>query len=172
LDSSAYTYNVGNQRTAVTRSGMTSAPYTNTATYAYDPIGQVLSDLATEGTTGGTSRLNEQLYYGYDPAGNLAGRTNNALAANFLVNSDNELTANTNSGSLTVVGTTTSTNSGVTVNTTPASTYGDGTFAAAGLGLTTTYPPSLKTVMAGLPATPSPLIWPPTPLFNTTPTAT
>jgi hypothetical protein len=35
LDSSVYTYNVGNQRTSVTRTGE------NTADYTYDPIGQV-----------------------------------------------------------------------------------------------------------------------------------
>ena len=71
LDSYNYAYNVGNQRTSVVRSGETSAPYTNTANYTYDPIGQVVSDLAEEGTGGPTSRLNEQLHYGYDPAGNL-----------------------------------------------------------------------------------------------------
>jgi YD repeat-containing protein len=139
LDSYAYTYNVGNQRTAVVRSGEASTPYTNTANYAYDPIGQVTNDLATEGTGGTTNRLNEQLHYGYDKAGNLAYRTNNALVENFQVNSNNELTVNTNGGSLTVVGTTTSTNAGVTVNTTAASSYGDGTFAASGMSLTTSY---------------------------------
>jgi RHS repeat-associated protein len=139
LDSYNYAYNVGNQRTSVVRSGETSAPYTNTANYSYDPIGQVVSDLAEEGTGGPTSRLNEQLHYGYDPAGNLAYRTNNALVENFQVNSLNELTVNTNGGSLTVVGTTTSTNAGVTVNSTAASSYGDGTFAASGMSLTTSY---------------------------------
>jgi RHS repeat-associated protein len=139
LDSYNYAYNVGNQRTSVVRSGETSAPYTNTANYSYDPIGQVTSDLAEEGTGGVSNRLNEQLHYGYDPAGNLAYRTNNALVENFQVNSLNELTLNTNGGSLTVVGTTTSTNAGVTVNSTAASSYGDGTFAAAGLSLTTNY---------------------------------
>ena len=44
LDSSVYTYNVGNQRTTVQRTGE------NTAAYTYDPIGQVLSDVASEGT--------------------------------------------------------------------------------------------------------------------------
>ncbi len=43
------------------------------------------------------------------------------------------------SGTLTVVGTTTSPASSVTVNSTSASVYGDATFAAAGLPLTTTY---------------------------------
>ncbi len=47
-------------------------------------------------------RLNEQLAYVFDPAGNLNYRTNNALLANFQVNSRNELTANTNGGTLKV----------------------------------------------------------------------
>jgi RHS repeat-associated protein len=83
--------------------------------------------------------LNEQLHYAFDPAGNLAYRTNNALVANFRVNSVNELTSNTNGGTLTVVGTTTSPANSVTVNSTSASLYGDATFAASGLPLTTTY---------------------------------
>jgi len=76
LDSSVYLYNVGNQRTNLTRSGETSVPYANTVSYGYDLIGQVVSDVASEGTTGTTNRLNEQLHYGYDAAGNLNYRTN------------------------------------------------------------------------------------------------
>jgi RHS repeat-associated protein len=132
LDSSVYTYNVGNQRTTVTRTGE------NTASYVYDPIGQAIADQAAE-VSGGASRLNEQLHYAFDPAGNLTYRTNNALVANFRVNSVNELTNNTNGGTLTVVGTTTSPANSVTVNGASASLYGDATFAAAGLPLTTTY---------------------------------
>jgi len=93
LDSSVYTYNVGYQRTTATRTGE------NTATYTYDAISEVVSDLAAEGPT---NRLNEQLHYVFDPVGNLYYRTNNTLIANFAVNSDNELTANTNGGKLTV----------------------------------------------------------------------
>jgi len=130
LDSYVYTYNVGNERTSVTRTAENSADYT------YDKIGQVLSDTAAEGTT---NRLNEQLRYGFDPAGNLAFRTNNGLLQNFAVNSLNELTSNTNGGTLTVVGTTTSKATSVTVNGTSAAVYGDATFAAQGLGLTTNY---------------------------------
>ena len=78
--------------------------------------------------------------YGFDPAGNLAYRTNNALVENFQVNSLNELTTNTNGGTLTVMGTTTSaTVTNVTVNTSNALFYGDGTFAATNMPLTTTY---------------------------------
>jgi RHS repeat-associated protein len=132
LDSSVYTYNRGNERTSVTRTGE------NTAHYMYDLIGQVIADLAYE-TNNGPPRLNEQLTYGFDPAGNLNYRTNNALIQNFAVNSDNELTTATNGGTLTVVGTTTSLATNVTVNGNAASRYGDATFAARGLSLTTTY---------------------------------
>jgi len=131
IDSSVYTYNVGNQRTTVTRTGE------NTATYAYDAIGEVVSDLAAEGPT---NRLNEQLRYVFDPAGNLMYRTNNTLIANFAVNSDNELTANTNGGKLTVVGTTTSKATNVTVNSTnTAQRYGDATFAATNFPFLSSY---------------------------------
>src|SRR5271155_3302288 len=51
----------------------------------------------------------------------------------------NELTANTNGGTLTIVGTTTSPATSVSVNGTAASLYLDATFAATGLPLTTTY---------------------------------
>jgi RHS repeat-associated protein len=131
LDSSVYTYNVGNQRTTATRTGE------NTATYTYDAISEVVSDLAAEGPT---NRLNEQLHYVFDPVGNLNYRTNNTLIANFVVNSDNELTANTNGGKLTVVGTTTSTATNVTVNATnTAQRYGDATFAATNFPFLTSY---------------------------------
>ena len=133
LDSSGYVYNQGNQRILLHRNGAGS-----TVTFAYDPIGQLVSDTAQEGTHG-AARLNEQLYYGFDPAGNLAARTNNALVQNFAVNSLNELTSNANSGTLTVVGTTTSKATNVTVNGNPAIEYNDATFAATNMPLTTTY---------------------------------
>jgi hypothetical protein len=65
--------------------------------------GEVIADQATE-VSGGAARMNEQLHYAFDPAGNLNYRTNNTLVANFQVNNLNELTANTNGGRLTVVG--------------------------------------------------------------------
>jgi RHS repeat-associated protein len=86
-----------------------------------------------------TGRMNEQLTYGYDAAGNLNYRTNNALVQNFAVNSDNELTTNINGGTLTVVGTTTSAATSVTINGTNALRYNDATFAATNMPLTTTY---------------------------------
>jgi RHS repeat-associated protein len=142
LDYSGYSYNQGNQRTSAVRgttnylSGATNSSYAN---YTYDPIGQVTSDLAYEsGTT--TSRMNEQLAYGFDPAENLNYRTNNALIQNFAVNSDNELTTVTNGGTLTVMDTTTTQNSNtVTVNGSNAVVYGDATFAAVNMPLTNTY---------------------------------
>jgi RHS repeat-associated protein len=132
LDLYAYTYNVGNQRTAVQRSGE------NTADYTYDAIGQVIADQAYE-VSGGAARLNEQLHYGFDRAGNLNYRTNNALIENFQVNSLNELTANTNGGTLTVMGTTTSPATNVAVNGANAARYNDATFAATNMPLTTAY---------------------------------
>src|SRR5580658_5690411 len=63
----------------------------------------------------------------------------NALIENFRANSLNELTANTNGGTLTVMGTTTSQATNVTVNSTNAAHYGDATFAATNMPLTTTY---------------------------------
>jgi YD repeat-containing protein len=62
FDASVYTYNVGNQRTAVVRTGE------NTADYTYDAIGQVIADQAYE-VSGGAARVNEQLHYAFDPAG-------------------------------------------------------------------------------------------------------
>ncbi len=123
---------LGNQRTAVTRTGE------NTADYTYDAIGQIIADQATE-VSGGAARVNEQLHYGFDPAGNLNYRTNNTLIENFQVNALNELTANTNGGKLTAMGTSTSPATSVAVNGTNALIYGDATFAATNMPLTTTY---------------------------------
>ena len=76
----------------------------------------------------------------YDPGGNLQYRTNNQLTANFMVNSDNELTANSNGGKITVMGTTTSSATNVTVNlTNTAQLYGDWTFAATNFPILSSY---------------------------------
>ncbi len=133
LDSSVYTNNVGNQRISVTRNSE------NTASYTYDAIGQVIGDQSSE-VTGGTSRMNEQLHYAFDPAGNLNYRTNNTLVEKFQVNTLNELTSNTNGGKLTVMGTATSQNSTtVSVNSSNALVYGDATFAATNMPITNSY---------------------------------
>ena len=92
----------------------------------------------------GHARQNEQLAYVYDHAGNLAYRTNNLiglpLVQNFQVNADNELTAQTNGGKLTVVGTTTSQATNVTVKgINQATLYGDASFSAGQMPLLTSY---------------------------------
>jgi RHS repeat-associated protein len=91
-----------------------------------------------------TPRLQEQFGYAYDKAWNLQFRTNNAMVETFGVNSLNELTNFSRSGTLTVGGIATEPSgnaprnaypgvSSVTVNGQAAVVYGDGSFAAAGL---------------------------------------
>jgi hypothetical protein len=64
-------------------------------------------------------------------------RTNNALVQTFNVNTLNQLTNNTRSGTLTVAGTTTSAATNVTVNSLTATRYtNDNTFAKDGFSLT------------------------------------
>jgi len=140
LDYIGYAYTNANQRTEQWRGAATTNTVisTNYANYTYDPIGQLTSDLAAE-LIGSTNRMNEQLHYAYDAAGNLAYRTNNTLVENFQVNSVNELTTGTNGGRLTVMGTTSSQATNVTVNGTNALLYGDATFAATNMPLTTAY---------------------------------
>ena len=84
--------------------------------------------------------------YAYDAAGNLNYRTNNTLVENFQVNSVNELTNGTNGGRLTVMGTTSSQATNVSVNGTNALLYGDATFAATNMPLTTSYTAIAKDV--------------------------
>jgi hypothetical protein len=74
----------------------------------------------------------EQLAYGYDAAGNLNWRTNNALVQNFAVNNLNELSTAGRTGTLTVAGGTTSVATNVAVNGLTAALYGDATFALGG----------------------------------------
>jgi RHS repeat-associated protein len=102
--------------------------------YDYDPIGQLTNAVGKEaGAT--TNRLQEQLAYGYDAAHNLSARTNNGLVQTFGVNSLNELSTITRSGTFTVAGTTTSSATGVTVNGNSATLYSDKTFAKASVSL-------------------------------------
>ncbi|PWU15252.1 MAG: hypothetical protein C5B50_15740 [Verrucomicrobia bacterium] len=128
LDYWAYVYNPANQRTNVTR---LDGSY---VAYSYDNAGQLNSASGHE--LGGALRKNEQFSYYYDPAANLSTRVNNALTETFNVNSLNELTTVSRSGTLTVAGTTTSAATNVIVNGTNADLYGDYTFAAAGFTLT------------------------------------
>jgi RHS repeat-associated protein len=123
LDTYDYAYNRGNQRTQqVFTAG-------NLMNYAYDNIGQLKTALGQE-PSGTTNRMQEQLGYFYDAAGNLNYRTNNTLLQAFNVNNLNELTTVTNGGRLTVAGTTTSPATNVTVNTSNAILYVDATFAS------------------------------------------
>ena len=84
---------------------------------------------------GTTARLQEQMGYAYDPAGNLKYRTNNALVQTFGVNSLNELTTLTRTGTVTVAGNTSARATSVTVNSQSANLYGDFSFAQAGFAL-------------------------------------
>ncbi|HKW30123.1 MAG TPA: RHS repeat-associated core domain-containing protein [Verrucomicrobiae bacterium] len=129
LDSESYAYNQANQRTAETN---TAGDFRN---YGYDNEGELTSAVGKE-AGGTTNRLQEQLGYSYDDAGNLNYRTNNALIQNFSVNNLNELSTVTRSGTLTVAGTTTIPATSVTVNGLAANHYADGTFALAGFTVT------------------------------------
>src|SRR6266436_3473880 len=127
LGSWAYGYNLGSQRTNVTR---TDSSFVN---YAYDPLGQVKTALGKEGA--GATRWHEQFGYAYDAAGNLNLRTNNDLVQAFNVNSLNELSTVSRTTNMTVAGTTTSAATNVTVNGLTAALYGDYTFARTNIGL-------------------------------------
>ena len=129
LNSHQYSYNVGNQRIQQVFTA------TNYVDYTYDTIGQLKTANGKE-SGGTTNRLQKQFGYAYDAAGNLNWRTNNALVQAFNVNNLNELTTATNSGTLTVAGTTTSAATNVTVNTSNAVLYLDNTFAKDGLTVT------------------------------------
>jgi RHS repeat-associated protein len=128
LDSETYTYDAGNERT---QQVFTAGNFVN---YGYDAIGQLKSAIGKE--SGGTLvRQQEKWGYAYDAAHNLNYRTNNALVQTFAVNNLNELTTVTNSGTLTVAGTTTVPAANVTVNGQPANRYADATFALGGFAV-------------------------------------
>jgi hypothetical protein len=132
LNSHSYAYNTASQRTG----------QTNTAgdfrIFGYDPSGQLTSSTGKE-PGGTTNRLHEQFGYAYDFAGNLNFRTNNGpnsgLVQTFTVNSLNELSSITRTGTLTVAGTTTSLATNVAVNGSNAALYVDSTFAKDGFSL-------------------------------------
>jgi RHS repeat-associated protein len=104
--------------------------------YSYDKE-RLTSALGKE--SGGSTRLNEQLWYVYDSAGNLKRRTNNAFAQVFTVTAVNQLSNSTRSGTLTVAGWTTTAATNVSVRsasaTNNASLYADKTFAATNFSL-------------------------------------
>jgi RHS repeat-associated protein len=115
-------YDVANERTKQTfQEG-------NYWDYGYDPLGQLTSAKGKE--SGGTSRLHEQLTYGYDAAGNLVGRTNNNLQQTFTLNNVlNQLSTVTRNTNLTMAGMTTPAATSVSVNGAGATLYADKTFA-------------------------------------------
>ncbi len=78
LDSAAYAYNTGNQRTTFTNAAGTFLGYT------YDPIGQL--------KVADSSVNTEDRGYGYDAAWNVSQRTNNVVVWSYSYNSKNELT--------------------------------------------------------------------------------
>jgi RHS repeat-associated protein len=132
LNGHDYVLNNGNQRTKQTRF---SQGTTNFVDYSYDPLGEVTSAIGKE-AGGVTNRLQEQFGYAYDPAGNLTFRTNNALVQSFVVDSLNQLTNISRSGTLTVSGKTSSQSTNVAVNGSNAVLYADFTFAQAGFTVT------------------------------------
>ncbi len=127
LNEHQYGYNAGSQRTNTVRTDGSKVAYT------YDGIGQLKT--ATGREADNTSRLHEQFGYAYDAAGNLNYRTNNALVQAFNVDSLNQLTTNTRSGTLTVAGMSSASATNVTVNSSTATRYGDNTFAKDGFSL-------------------------------------
>ena len=133
LNSHAYVYNDGHQPTKQT---FTAGNYQD---YTYDDIGQLKTAKGTE-MDGTTSRLNEQFGYAYDTAWNLNYRTNNGLTQTFNVNSLNELSTGSRSGTMTVAGDVWSNATSVTVKdngnaAASATIYGDNTFAKSGITL-------------------------------------
>jgi len=123
LNSHEYVYNDGHQRTKQT---FTAGNYQD---YTYDDMGQLKTAKGKE-AGGSTSRLQEQFGYAYDAAWNLNYRTNNGLTQTFNVNSLNQLTTGSRSGTMTVVGNVWSNATSVTVNTSNAVRYADNTFAS------------------------------------------
>ena len=127
--------------------------------YTYDNVGQLKSAKGTDRTWdhtywtyNDTSRLHEQFGYGYDAAGNLLWRTNNALVQSLSVDDNNQLTSGSRSGTLTVsgwanqnrggdeswgtpAGVTNVTVSGTGLSTGSATLYIDGSWAQAGATL-------------------------------------
>jgi YD repeat-containing protein len=103
-----YSYDLSGRRTQVRLDAW------NYVDYEYDSMGQVTSASAKEGP--GRLRNDQQMSYGYDAGGNLLARTNNLLKQAFNVNRLNQLTNVVRTGTLTVMGGTTSAATNVTVN--------------------------------------------------------
>ena len=124
LDGYAYLNDSWGLRTNITRQlGLT----TNIISAGYDGIGELATWTAKESS--GILRQNEQLAYAFDAAGNLRVRTNGSLVQTFTVNSLNQLSNVTRTGTFTVTGATPAPATSVTVNGVSAQTYGDFAFA-------------------------------------------
>jgi RHS repeat-associated protein len=130
LDSYTYGVNALGLRTNIVRNlGLTSS----SVSAQYDNIGQIISWIANE--LGGSPRLNEQLSFGYDAAGNLSSRTNGLFTQSFMVDAANELTNVMRAGAFTLSGATPAPATNITVNGLAAQIYGDFTFARTNLAL-------------------------------------
>lgn len=130
LDGYSYSPDALGLRTNIVRNlGLTSS----SVAVGYDNIGQLTSWVAKE--SGGTSRLNEQLGFGFDAADNLHSRTSGNLSQTFNVDAANELTSVTRTGTFTESGATPAPAASLTVNGQVAQTYGDFTFARTNLTL-------------------------------------
>ena len=121
-DSFGYIYDLNGNRTNVLRANNSHVAY------GYDSIGQLTSAMGVE-PDGVTVRGNENFGYGYDPAGNLAMRTNNTLIQAFTTAGANELMNITRNNLLTVAGSLTNTPASLTINGQNATIYNDLTFA-------------------------------------------
>jgi len=131
LDGYGYTHDPLGLRTNITRSlGLTNS----SVAVGYDSMGQLTSWQAREGLSG-PLRLNEQVGWGYDAAGNLRYRTNGGLLQTFTMDPVNQLTNVARSNTMTLSGVTPGPATSVTVNSQPAQTYGDFTFARTNVAL-------------------------------------
>lgn len=130
LNSHTYTNNAAGEITRETRDwGL------NWIDFTYDSAGQLLSALGTD-SAGSVARGHEQFRYAYDAAGNLTVRTNNALVQTFTLNSLNQATNVSRSGTFTVAG---GLNDWVSVTVNGSSVdrvHDDLTFSKAGMTLT------------------------------------
>ncbi|HTB84466.1 MAG TPA: RHS repeat-associated core domain-containing protein [Candidatus Sulfotelmatobacter sp.] len=130
LDGCTYAVDPLSLRTNITRNlGLT----TNFVNIGYDKINQLTSWTATE--TNGTPRYNEQFGWSYDAADNVSSRTNNLLVQNYTVDSANEMTNITRTGTFTLAGATPAPASSLLVNGQAAQLYGDLSFARTNLTL-------------------------------------
>jgi RHS repeat-associated protein len=130
VDSYSYTHDAWGLRKTISRDlGLA----TNTVSLNYDLIGQLTNWSAQEFS--GTARLNEQIGWSYDKAGNLNNITNGAFVESFTVDSLNQISNISRLGNLTLSGATPAPATSVTVNGFTAQPYNDLTFARTNLAL-------------------------------------